>query len=82
MWLDGVTVSTGAFGTVFYGLTVLHAVHVAAGIVVLAYLLVAAIRARSPINDGRQVVRLRMCGMFWHFVDAVWIFMFAALFVM
>ena len=81
MWLDGVTVSTGRVGTVFYGLTGLHAVHVAAGIAVLGYLVFRARRdARSPY-DSTPVVRLRMCGMFWHFVGGVWIFMFLAMFL-
>lgn len=81
MWTSGVTVSTGRVGTVFYGLTVLHALHVAAGILVLGYLLFRAmIDARRP-HDATPVVRLRMCGMFWHFVGAVWVFMFVAMFL-
>lgn len=81
MWLDGVTVATGKVGTVFYGLTGLHAVHVAAGIAVLGYLMFRASRdAKSPY-DPTPVVRLRMCGMFWHFVGGVWVFMFLAMFL-
>ena len=92
MWLDGITVHIGTLGTVFYGLTVLHALHVAAGVVVLAYLLVCALRAASPVGDAtaffgsslagsQQIIRLRMCGMFWHFVDAIWLVMFVGLFL-
>lgn len=81
MWLDGITVHVGTLGTVFYGLTVLHALHVAAGIAVLAYLLVRALGTSSPVSDAKQVIRLRMCGMFWHFVDVIWLLMFVGLFL-
>jgi heme/copper-type cytochrome/quinol oxidase subunit 3 len=30
---------------------------------------------------GQQVISLRLCGMFWHFVGAVWIVMFVGLFL-
>jgi cytochrome c oxidase subunit III len=82
MWLDGVTVHTGSVGTIFYGLTALHTIHVAAGILVLTYLLVKSIRLRAASStDAMPVVHLRLCGMFWHFVGAVWLFMFVALFL-
>ncbi len=82
MYLAGVTPETGVLGTVFYALTVLHAVHVAAGVGVLGYLLVVAHRSyRGAALLERRVITLRLCGMFWHFVDAVWIVMFVGLFL-
>ena len=47
MWLDGLTSSAGTLGTIVYGLTILHAVHVAAGVLVLAYLL-----AQAPLEGA------------------------------
>ena len=81
VWLDGITASTGTLGTVFYGLTVLHALHVAAGVIVLGYLLVAALRSVRGAAMQKKVISLRLCGMFWHFVDAVWCLMFVGLFL-
>jgi len=82
MWNDGITTSTGTLGTVVYGLTGLHALHVAAGVVVLGYLVAVARRRSSDVPNRQQhVISLRLCGMFWHFVDVVWILMFLGMFV-
>lgn len=85
MWLDGLTASAGTLGTVVYGLTILHALHVVAGVVVLGYLLArtwSAVRstARGADPMHKRVLSLRLCGMFWHFVDAVWVLMFVGMF--
>jgi heme/copper-type cytochrome/quinol oxidase subunit 3 len=82
LWRSGITPSTGTVGTVVYGLTVLHAIHVALGLAVLGYLLVVAIRgARGAEQMHRRLVSLRLCGMFWHFVDVVWVLMFVGIFL-
>jgi cytochrome c oxidase subunit 3 len=81
MWADGLTSSAGTLGTVVYGLTILHALHVAAGILVLGYLLVRVVMdTRGADRLHNQVLSLRLCGMFWHFVGAVWIVMFVGMF--
>jgi heme/copper-type cytochrome/quinol oxidase subunit 3 len=83
LWHDGVTAAAGTLGSVVWGLTILHAVHVVAGMAVLLYLLVAVARRRAAGGEEmhRRVVSLRLCGMFWHFVAAVWLAMFVAIFV-
>ena len=82
MWVDGLTSSAGALGTVVYGLTVLHALHVVAGVLVLAYLLAQALSsARGADRIHKRMLSLRLCGMFWHFVDAVWVLMFVGMFL-
>ncbi len=78
-WQQGLTPSTGTLGTVFYSLTVLHALHVAAGLAVLAYLLGMTLGGRSM---AERVTTLRLCGMFWHFVGGVWAFMFVGMFLL
>jgi heme/copper-type cytochrome/quinol oxidase subunit 3 len=79
MWTAGITTTTGTYGAVFYALTVLHALHVGAGLVVLGYLVAVALRRSAAMRE--RVITLRLCGMFWHFVDAVWLVMFLALFL-
>lgn len=79
MWLDGVRPSTGTLGTAFYGLTVLHAIHVAGGVLVLGYLLVRTMRGLAL---ARGVISVRLCAMYWHFVDVVWVVMFVLLFLL
>jgi len=79
MWLGGITPSTGTLGTVVYALTALHAVHVVAGLAVLAFLLLLSVRGEEL---GRRATTLKLCGMFWHFVDAVWVVMFVGMFIL
>jgi cytochrome c oxidase subunit 3 len=78
LWEQGLTPQQGAYGSVFYGLTVLHAVHVAGGLVVL---LVVLVRALLGTYTEHNVVRVRTAAMFWHFVDAVWLLMFVSLYL-
>ena len=77
-WEAGLLPSSGAYGSVFYGLTVLHALHVAAGLLVLAVVLV---RSLLGTYTEHNVVRVRVAAMFWHFVDAVWLLMFVSIYL-
>lgn len=83
VWRDvaasGLHFSTGIYGSVFYGLTVLHAAHVAAGLLILLYVLVRSLLgAYTPHN----YVNVRLCSMFWHFVDVVWVLMFVTIYLL
>jgi len=81
LWLDGITMQTGSVGMVLYMMTGLHALHVLMGIGVLLYLVVTAARSLPGAPLRQKAMTLRLCGMYWHFVDAVWIAMFVGLFV-
>ena len=78
LWQKGLLPSTGVYGSVFYGLTALHAVHVLAGLVVLLVLLG---RALGGGYTEHNVMKVRVPVMFWHFVDAVWLLMFFAVYL-
>lgn len=78
LWSAGLRPSTGVYGSVFYGLTALHAVHVAAGLVVLLLVFVRALLGRYTEHS---VTNVRIPAMFWHFVDVVWVLMFFALYL-
>ncbi len=77
LWQVGITLRTGALGTVVYALTSLHALHVVGGLVALGYLLVQALRDRL----GHSATTLRLSGMYWHFVGIVWGLMFVGMFL-
>lgn len=63
------------FGAVFYGLTGLHVLHIAGGIVALA-----AVAVR--LNAGRaKADSVAATGLYWHFVDAVWLALFAFIYL-
>jgi len=69
----GFTPSAGPFWSFYYGLTGLHALHVLAGVIVNAALYVLVIRGRLW---PRVQQRVEYAGLYWHFVDIVWIFLF------
>ncbi|MEO8605565.1 MAG: cytochrome c oxidase subunit 3 [bacterium] len=69
----GFTPRSGPFWGFYYGLTGLHAAHVFGGVIALAALAFAA--ARSPAWDAIRH-RVEAVGLYWHFVDIVWIFLF------
>jgi len=79
LWGSGFRIDSGVYGSIFYGLTVFHALHVLAGLVALAVLLPGARGGRW--RSGAQS-RVRGTAMFWHFVDAVWVVMFVAVYLL
>jgi cytochrome c oxidase subunit 3 len=73
------SVSTDAYGTIFYAMTGLHGLHVAAGLLLLLVLL--GRMAQGAYRDGR-LDSAHAIGYYWHFVDGVWIALFATLFLL
>lgn len=62
------------FYGLYFGMTGLHAVHIIIGIIVIGALMnLWYRRAKSVVND---FVYTEMIGLYWHFVDLVWIFLF------
>jgi cytochrome c oxidase subunit III len=67
-----------AYGSIFYLLTGFHGLHVLGGLVFMgAVAAVIAGGSRAPAHPAVQV-----CGYYWHFVDAVWIAVFATVYVL
>ena len=66
---------------IYFTLTALHALHVLAGAIVIAYLWIfgAKMWRTQPI---RFTNRIEVSGLFWHFVDLVWIFLFPVLYLL
>ena len=78
LWRSGFTFASGIYGSVFYGLTTLHALHVAAGLVALACPLPAA--RRGAYLSGRQNA-VRLTAMFWDYMDVIWLLMFVTIYL-
>jgi cytochrome c oxidase subunit 3 len=63
------------FGSAFFMITGFHGCHVTAGVI---YLLVTARRVHSGFYDKRGTYEtVEVAGLYWHFVDLVWVFIFA-----
>lgn len=75
LWRAGLLPDGGPYPSVFYALTTFHALHVLAGLAALVLLAVRARRGRAT----RSAVRL--WGMFWHFVGALWGALYVAVYL-
>ncbi len=62
------------FGSVFFMVTGFHGLHVSAGVI---YLLWVARRIRVGYYDKKGFEIVEIAGLYWHFVDLVWVFIFA-----
>jgi len=73
-----VTISRNLFGTTFFTLTGFHGLHVSVGLIMLASVLWMAARSglRKPKPAAVEVVSV-----YWHFVDAVWVLIFAVVYL-
>jgi heme/copper-type cytochrome/quinol oxidase subunit 3 len=70
----GFTIASNTFWSFYYTAAGLHALHVIAGAIIMS--IVAADAAR-----GRELHRVELIGIYWHFVDIVWIFLFPLLYI-
>ncbi|MCX2978059.1 heme-copper oxidase subunit III family protein [Candidatus Marimicrobium litorale] len=62
------------FGSAFFMITGFHGLHVTAGVI---YLLWTARRVGSGYYEGKDLAIVEIAGLYWHFVDLVWVFIFA-----
>lgn len=66
---------------IYFTLTGLHALHVLGGAVVMAYLFFTG-RRWWQTKPEQYTNRIEIAGLFWHFVDLVWIFLFPVLYLL
>jgi cytochrome c oxidase subunit III len=76
---EGMTLSSGVFGSTFYTLTGFHGAHVAGG---AAFILIVLLRARSRQFTDRYHDTVEMASYYWHFVDVVWIGLFSTIYLL
>jgi cytochrome c oxidase subunit 3 len=66
------------YGTTFYTLTGFHGLHVTGGVV---FMLLILMRAMGGQFSARSHEGVEACSLYWHFVDVVWIILFATLYI-
>jgi cytochrome c oxidase subunit III len=77
---EGISLSSNSYGSVFYLTTGFHGLHVTGGL--LAFLLVIG-RAFAVKNFGhREATSAIVVSYYWHFVDVVWIGLFAVIYLL
>jgi heme/copper-type cytochrome/quinol oxidase subunit 3 len=75
---EGLTISTNLFGSSFYVLTGFHGAHVTLGLLMLLSLYVLSLKGRLPTERAETV---ELVGLYWHFVDIVWIVIFTLIYL-
>jgi cytochrome c oxidase subunit 3 len=72
------TISSSTYGSVFFMTTGFHALHVIGGLIAFVYLLIRSTMGRfTPAQATSAIV----VSYYWHFVDVVWIGLFATIYL-
>jgi heme/copper-type cytochrome/quinol oxidase subunit 3 len=76
---EGLTLSTNLFGSTFFVLTGFHGAHVTVGVIWLLVLWFDMFRGHM---GPQNALRLEVAGLYWHFVDIVWIVIFTLVYLL
>lgn len=76
---EGLNLGTNQFGASFFVLTGIHGTHVGVGVLYLASLLVSAARRNGLGKEA--ALHVDIAGLYWHFVDIVWIVIFTLVYL-
>ena len=77
----GFSARDDAFGSIFYGLTGLYGAHVFVGLTLLAIATTRAFRGHFG-SDAKDHLGVEVPGIYWHFVDVMWIIVFTTVYVL
>jgi cytochrome c oxidase subunit 3 len=77
---EGVTISSTPYGSVFYLTTGFHGLHVTGGLIAFVFVLARTYMARTFTHE--QAVSAIVVSYYWHFVDVVWIALFATIYLL
>ncbi|MFQ5550899.1 MAG: heme-copper oxidase subunit III [Gemmatimonadales bacterium] len=75
---EGLGFTTNLFGSTFFTLTGFHGAHVAVGVMWLVTLLIRSLQGKLGPNKAMEV---EIAGLYWHFVDVVWIVIFTVVYL-
>ena len=75
---EGLTITQNVFGSSFFVLTGFHGVHVTVGVIMLLGLYGMSLAGRLP---AAKAERVELIGLYWHFVDIVWIVIFTVVYL-
>jgi heme/copper-type cytochrome/quinol oxidase subunit 3 len=78
LFQKGLSLSSNLFGATFFTLTGFHGAHVFAGVIWISFVLARAFRG-GVTRDNHIAVEL--VGLYWHFVDLVWIIIFTVVYL-
>mgnify|MGYP000135283017 CR=1 FL=1 len=70
----GYTITANTFWSFYYTAAGIHGLHVIIGMIIMLIIAYGA-------NKGEELHRVELIGLYWHFVDIVWIFLFPLLYI-
>jgi heme/copper-type cytochrome/quinol oxidase subunit 3 len=76
---EGMLYNTNLFSQCFYTLVGFHGFHVFIGVVWLLVMAVAGMKGKIGTSRALSV---ELCGLYWHFVDIVWVVIFTLIYLM
>jgi cytochrome c oxidase subunit 3 len=77
---EGITISSTPYGSVFFLTTGFHGLHVTGGLIAFVFVLARTYMARKFTHE--QAVSAIVVSYYWHFVDVVWIALFATIYLL
>jgi cytochrome c oxidase subunit 3 len=77
---EGLTISSSPYGSVFYLTTGFHAMHVTGGLIAFLFVLARTYAAKRFTHE--QATTAIVVSYYWHFVDVVWIALFAVIYIL
>lgn len=75
---EGVSIDTNLFGATFFTLTGFHGAHVFVGVIWITMLVIRALR--GGVNPQNHLA-VELGGLYWHFVDLVWVVLFTIIYL-
>lgn len=75
---DGMTLDSSVFASSFFTLTGFHGLHVFAGIL---WAIATVVKASRGVYDADDYLGVEVFGIYWHFVDVVWIVLFTLIYL-
>jgi heme/copper-type cytochrome/quinol oxidase subunit 3 len=80
LYIDGVSLSTNLFGASFFTLTGTHGLHVLSGIIWIILVIFQLRRFQGA--PGQAAMKVELTGLYWHFVDLIWIIIFTVVYLL
>jgi cytochrome c oxidase subunit III len=77
-WNEGLTLSSNLFGSTFYMLTGFHGAHVLVGVL---YMITLSVLVWTGRIGPAKSINVEIGGLYWHFVDVVWIIIFPLIYL-
>jgi cytochrome c oxidase subunit 3/cytochrome o ubiquinol oxidase subunit 3 len=75
---EGLRIHTNLFGTTFFVLTGFHGAHVTIGVLILLSIFAVSLRGKIHQKDS---LTIELAGLYWHFVDIVWVVIFTLVYL-